>query len=105
MCLGVQTLITCCAYPATLSLTPDGMRVQLPRGTMIRKCCWKAARADAGSGQSALGYVAELLALDVRWIYDMSDHTWVEYYSSAMGRWLHMDPCEVSWVSFEALLR
>ena len=32
--------------------------------------------------------------LDTRYVLDLTDHVWAEYYSAAMQRWVHMDPCE-----------
>ncbi|KAK9802630.1 hypothetical protein WJX73_007396 [Symbiochloris irregularis] len=54
-------------------------------------------KGRCGEWAKCFGLCCRAAGLDVRWIYDMSDHTWVEYYSSAMGRWLHMDPCEAAY--------
>ena len=35
--------------------------------------------------------------LDTRYILDVTDHVWAEYYSEAMQRWVHLDPCEAAY--------
>jgi peptide-N4-(N-acetyl-beta-glucosaminyl)asparagine amidase len=35
--------------------------------------------------------------LEIRLALDWEDHVWVEYYSNAMSRWVHMDPCEAAY--------
>ena len=35
--------------------------------------------------------------LDTRYILDVTDHVWAEYYSVAMQRWVHLDPCEAAY--------
>jgi hypothetical protein len=34
------------------------------------------------------------LALDARWVLDLSDHVWVEVWMPRLGRFVHVDPCE-----------
>ena len=36
----------------------------------------------------------EALGFVCRWVVDWSDHVWVE--AKVAGRWVHVDPCEVS---------
>ncbi|CAL5219072.1 g835 [Coccomyxa viridis] len=37
------------------------------------------------------------IGLDSRYILDVTDHVWAEYYSDAMQRWVHLDPCEAAY--------
>lgn len=39
--------------------------------------------------QAILGLDAQL-----RYVWNMEDHVWCEYYSTSLGRWVHLDPCE-----------
>lgn len=36
----------------------------------------------------------EALGYECRWVVDWSDHVWLEAWIG--GRWVHVDPCEVS---------
>lgn len=33
----------------------------------------------------------------LRYVWNHEDHVWCEYYSRALCRWIHLDPCESSW--------
>ncbi|WPK26672.1 hypothetical protein PUMCH_004031 [Australozyma saopauloensis] len=35
--------------------------------------------------------------LKLRYIWNYEDHVWCEYYSRALQKWIHLDPCENSW--------
>ena len=37
------------------------------------------------------------MGLDARYILDWTDHVWTEYYSAALGRWVHLDACEAAY--------
>ncbi|KAK9819776.1 hypothetical protein WJX72_002242 [[Myrmecia] bisecta] len=37
------------------------------------------------------------VGLDARYVLDWTDHVWTEYYSHALRRWVHLDPCEVAY--------
>lgn len=39
------------------------------------------------------------LKLQLRYILDLTDHVWVEYYSTTEKRWIHLDPCEQAYDS------
>lgn len=32
----------------------------------------------------------------IRYVWNLEDHVWVEYYSTKMSRWIHLDPCEAA---------
>ena len=36
------------------------------------------------------------IRVDARYILDVTDHVWCEYWSVKLGRWVHLDPCEAA---------
>lgn len=48
-----------------------------------------------GAGDSRLWLL--YAGLDTRYILDATDHVWAEYFSDAMQRWVHLDPCEAAY--------
>ena len=51
-------------------------------------------RGRCGEWANAFCLVSRAVGLDSRLVVDTTDHIWVEYYSTALRRWIHMDPCE-----------
>ena len=45
---------------------------------------------------AALPSARSAAGLDVRLAIDWSDHIWVEAWSAAQAKWVHLDPCEAS---------
>ena len=50
-------------------------------------------------GEWANAFCLCLLAngFDARYVLDWTDHVWCEYWSDALGRYIHVDACEASW--------
>ncbi|GAX78680.1 hypothetical protein CEUSTIGMA_g6118.t1 [Chlamydomonas eustigma] len=40
--------------------------------------------------------VLRAAGIEARYILDVTDHVWCEYYSTHLSRWMHVDPCEAS---------
>lgn len=54
-------------------------------------------RGRCGEWANAFALCCRSAGLDSRLAVDWEDHIWVEYYSSSLQRWIHMDPCEASY--------
>ncbi|BDA42082.1 Peptide-N(4)-(N-acetyl-beta-glucosaminyl) asparagine amidase A [Coccomyxa sp. Obi] len=54
-------------------------------------------RGRCGEWANAFALCCRAIGLDTRYILDLTDHVWVEYYSESLGRWIHMDPCEAAY--------
>jgi peptide-N4-(N-acetyl-beta-glucosaminyl)asparagine amidase len=51
-------------------------------------------RGRCGEWANAFCACARACGLAVRWVLDLTDHVWAEYFSHAQNRWVHLDPCE-----------
>ncbi|WIA31328.1 hypothetical protein OEZ86_002229 [Tetradesmus obliquus] len=54
-------------------------------------------RGRCGEWAHTFLLVLRAAGLDARHITDNADHVWCEYYSAALGRWVHVDACEEAW--------
>ena len=54
-------------------------------------------RGRCGEWANAFALCCRAIGLDTRYILDLTDHVWVEYFSDALGRWIHMDACEAAY--------
>ncbi len=54
-------------------------------------------RGRCGEWANAFALCCRAIGLDARYILDLTDHVWVEYYSHSLARWIHMDPCEAAY--------
>lgn len=54
-------------------------------------------RGRCGEWANAFALCCRAIGLDTRYILDLTDHVWVEYYSQSLARWIHMDPCEAAY--------
>jgi hypothetical protein len=58
-------------------------------------CCPCCSRC--GEWAHTFLLVLRAAGLDARHVTDNADHVWCEYYSAALGRWVHVDSCEEAW--------
>lgn len=49
-----------------------------------------------GEWANCFALCCRAVGLDTRLVLDFTDHVWVEYYSTALCRWIHLDPCEAA---------
>lgn len=47
-----------------------------------------------GEFTNAFTAILKAIGLRVRYVCDWTDHCWTEYWSEALGRYVHVDPCE-----------
>ena len=54
-------------------------------------------RGRCGEWANCFALCCRAAGLEIRLALDFEDHVWVEYYSNAMARWIHMDACEAAY--------
>ncbi|KAF6256382.1 hypothetical protein COO60DRAFT_115705 [Scenedesmus sp. NREL 46B-D3] len=69
---------------------------RFPRYTKPAKLL-ETRRGRCGEWAHTFLLVLRAVGLDARHVTDNADHVWCEYYSLALGRWVHVDPCEEAW--------
>ena len=70
-----------------------GKSVRFPRyNKATRLLTWRQGRCGEWTNCFALLCVS--LGYETRYVLDMTDHVWVEVFSTARNRWIHCDPCE-----------
>ena len=65
--------------------------------TSQRCCLWPHWLCRCGEWAQAFLLLLRAAGFSARHITDSADHVWCEYYSEALGRWVHVDACEQAW--------
>jgi hypothetical protein len=65
-------------------------RINNPRSLLDSK------RGRCGEWANCFAFICRSLGLDVRWVIDFTDHVWVEVWCDSLGRFIHIDPCEMA---------
>jgi hypothetical protein len=53
-------------------------------------------RGRCGEWANCFALICRSLGLDARWVIDFTDHVWVEVWCDSLGRYIHIDPCEMA---------
>lgn len=53
-------------------------------------------RGRCGEWANCFAFICRSLGLDTRWVIDFTDHVWVEVWCDSLGRYIHIDPCEMA---------
>ena len=61
-----------------------------------KKLC-ETKTGRCGEWANLFGAVLRAFNFDARFVDNFEDHVWNEYYSEALGRWVHVDSCENAW--------
>jgi hypothetical protein len=65
-------------------------RINNPRSLL------ETRRGRCGEWANCFGLICRSLSLDTRWVIDYTDHVWVEVWIDSLGRFVHIDPCEMA---------
>ncbi|KAK6739990.1 hypothetical protein RB195_008453 [Necator americanus] len=70
-----------------------GKDVRFPRYNDPAKLL-ETRKGRCGEWANCFALMAAAMDFDVRYIYDVSDHVWVELWIAEYDNWVHCDPCE-----------
>ncbi|XGW17039.1 hypothetical protein V3C99_002009 [Haemonchus contortus] len=70
-----------------------GQEVRFPRYNDPAKLL-ETRKGRCGEWANCFGLMASAMDFDVRFIYDVTDHVWIELWIPEFDNWVHCDPCE-----------
>ena len=73
--------------------TCDKETTTFPRYNSPRKL-WDTRQGRCGEYANLFGCVCRAIGFEVRYIFDFTDHVWIEVWSSRLERWIMADGCE-----------
>ena len=69
--------------------------IRFPRYNRARRLL-TFRKGRCGEFANCFALLCVALGYETRYVYDFTDHVWVETYSRRLGRWVHCDPCEAA---------